>query len=92
MIPRSAQRNPTWKAWSARGGTNAPGAPEYRNGCQECTLDTRLGLLQLCVPKLRQGSYFSPFLEPKRVSERTLVAVIQEVMAGAHASTVSVLP
>jgi putative transposase len=49
----------------------------YRNGYRERALDTRLGTLQLRVPKLRQGSYFPPFLEPRKVSEKALVAVIQ---------------
>jgi putative transposase len=38
--------------------------------------------LQLRAPKLRQGSYFPPFLEPRKVSERALVAVIQEAWVG----------
>ena len=42
----------------------------------------RLGTLQLRVPKLRQGSYFPPFLEPRKVSEEALVAVIQEAWIG----------
>lgn len=50
----------------------------YRNGYRERALDTRLGTLQLRVPKLRQGSYFPPFLERRKVSEKALVAVIQE--------------
>ena len=50
----------------------------YRNGYRERTLGTRLGALQLRIPKLRQGSYFPPFLEPRRTSEKALVAVIQE--------------
>jgi len=55
----------------------------YRNGYRDRTLDTRLGSLQLVdplcgsTPKLRQGSYFPPFLEPRRTSEKALVAVIQ---------------
>ena len=36
----------------------------YRNGYRERSLDTRLGSLQLRIPKLRQGRYFPPFLEP----------------------------
>jgi hypothetical protein len=35
----------------------------YRNGYREHSLDTRLGSLQLRIPKLRQGSYFPPFLQ-----------------------------
>src|SRR4051794_5616887 len=54
----------------------------WRNGYRERTLDTRLGSLQLRIPKLRQGSYFPPFLEPRRTSEKALVAVIQEAWVG----------
>src|SRR4051795_7005832 len=54
----------------------------YRNGYRERALDTRPGTLQLRVPKLRQGSYFPPFLEPRKVSEKALVAVIQEAWIG----------
>src|SRR6202049_4779681 len=50
----------------------------YRNGYRDRTLDTRLGSLQFRIPKLRQGSYFPPFLEPRKTSEKALVAVIQE--------------
>src|ERR671939_2197574 len=38
----------------------------------------RMGLLDLRIPKLRQGSYFPGFLEPRKTAERALVAVIQE--------------
>ena len=54
----------------------------YRNGYRDRTLDTRLGSLQLRIPKLRQGSYFPPFLEPRKTSEKALVAVIQEAWIG----------
>src|SRR4051812_12751437 len=55
----------------------------YRNGYRDRTLDTRLGTLQLRVPKLRTGpSYFPPFLEPRKTSEKALVAVIQEAWIG----------
>ena len=54
----------------------------YRNGFRDRTLDTRLGQLQLRIPKLRQGSYFPPFLEPRKLSEKALVAVIQEAWIG----------
>src|SRR4051794_22970811 len=54
----------------------------YRNGFGDRALDTRLGTLQLRVPKLRQGSYFPPFLEPRKVSEKALVAVIREAWIG----------
>jgi len=54
------------------------GRTTYRNGYRDRNLDTRLGTLNLRVPKLRQGSYFPGFLEPRRTSEKALVAVIQE--------------
>jgi putative transposase len=54
----------------------------WRNGYRERTLDTRLGSLQLRIPKLRQGSYFPPFLEARKTSEKALVAVIQEAWIG----------
>jgi putative transposase len=54
----------------------------YRNGYRDRGLDTRLGPLQLRIPKLRQGSYFPPFLEPRKMTERALVAVIQEAWIG----------
>src|SRR5262249_60126376 len=54
----------------------------WRNGYRERTLDTRLGSLQLRIPKLRQGSYFPPFLEARKSSGKALVAVIQQAWIG----------
>jgi putative transposase len=55
----------------------------YRNGYRDRALDTRLGTLQLRIPKLRTGpSYFPAFLEPRKTSEKALVAVIQEAWIG----------
>jgi len=48
-------------------------------------LETRLGTLSLRIPKLRQGSYFPPFLEPRKTAEeaeKALVSVIQEAWVG----------
>src|SRR5689334_5223114 len=39
----------------------------YRNGYRDRAFDTRLGPLSLRIPKLRQGSYFPPFLEPRKI-------------------------
>jgi transposase-like protein len=50
----------------------------HRNGYRERDLETRLGTLELKIPKLRRGSYFPAFLEPRKTAERALVAVIQE--------------
>ena len=54
----------------------------YRNGYRDRTLETRPGSLQLRIPKLRQDSYFPPFLEARKTSEKALVAVIQEARIG----------
>lgn len=54
----------------------------YRNGYREREFHTRLGTLELKIPKLRTGSYFPSFLEPRRLSERALTAVIQEAWIG----------
>lgn len=51
----------------------------WRNGYRDRSLDTRLGTLNLRVPKLRQGTYFPGFLEARKTSEQALVAVIQDV-------------
>jgi len=49
-----------------------------RNGYRTRTWDTRAGSVELKIPKLRQGSYFPEFLEPRRTAEKALTAVIQE--------------
>jgi putative transposase len=50
----------------------------WRNGYRERSLDTRLGTLNLKIPKLRTGAYFPGFLEPRKTVEKALVSVIQE--------------
>jgi putative transposase len=54
------------------------GRATHRNGYRERDLETRLGTLELKIPKLRRGSYFPGFLEPRKTAERALVAVVQE--------------
>ena len=49
-----------------------------RNGYRSRLWDTRLGTLELAIPKLRQGSYFPSWLEPRRRAEQALVAVARE--------------
>ena len=50
----------------------------YRNGYRARPWDTRVGTLALQVPKVREGSYFPSLLEPRRRSERALLAVVQQ--------------
>jgi putative transposase len=49
-----------------------------RNGYRDRQWDTRTGSVELKIPKLRKGSYFPGFLEPRRTAEKALAAVIQE--------------
>jgi putative transposase len=56
----------------------SPERVNQRNGYRERAFETRLGTLELKIPKLRAGSYFPSFLEPRKASEQALVAVVQE--------------
>ena len=62
----------------APAGVRAPDRMNHRNGYRERAWDTRAGRIDLSIPKLRKGSYFPSFLEPRRTAEKALVAVIQE--------------
>ena len=50
----------------------------YRQRRQETLGETRAGSIDLSIPKLRKGTYFPNFLEPRRIAEKALTAVIQE--------------
>jgi putative transposase len=50
----------------------------YRNGTRERRWDTRVGTLEVTVPRVRDGSFFPSLLEPRKRAERALLAVVQE--------------
>jgi putative transposase len=67
----------------------------YRNGYRERGWDTRVGTIDLKVPRVRDGSYFPSLLDPRKRAERALVGVVQEAyvhgvstrrVAGTHRS------
>ena len=59
-------------------GERTPERLTQRNGYRARAWDTRVGELELRIPRLRTGSYFPSFLEPRRRAEQALVAVVQE--------------
>lgn len=59
-------------------GERSPERANSRNGYRERLWQTRAGAVDLKIPKLRKGSYFPGFLEPRRAGEKALAAVIQE--------------
>jgi transposase-like protein len=59
-------------------GEKNPDRLAQRNGYRDRAWETRAGTVELRIPKLRQGSYFPGFLEPRRLAEKALTAVIQE--------------
>jgi putative transposase len=59
-------------------GERTPDRATHRNGYRQRRWDTRAGEIELQIPKLRQGSYFPSFLEPRKRSEQALLNVVQQ--------------
>ena len=59
-------------------GEKSPDRLVQRNGYRDRVWETRAGTVELRIPKLRRGSYLPGFLEPRRMAEKALTAVIQE--------------
>ena len=73
-------------------GERSPERVTQRNGYRSRAWDTRVGTMDLHIPKLREGSYFPSLLEPRRRSERALLAVIQQAyMEGVSTRRVELL-
>ena len=81
MIGFAAQRLMDLEVGGLTGAGYGEKNPErlaQRNGYRERDWETRAGTVELRIPKLRKGSYFPGFLEPRRLAEKALTAVIQE--------------
>src|ERR1700723_2385364 len=81
MISFTAQRLMALEIETLTGaepGARTPERLNHRNGYRDRDWETRVGTVELRIPKLRKGSYFPAFLEPRRMAEKALTAVIQE--------------
>jgi putative transposase len=81
MIGFTAQRLMELEVESKTGAAYGEKSAErlaQRNGYRERLWETRAGTVELHIPKLRKGSYFPAFLEPRRLAEKALAAVVQE--------------
>jgi putative transposase len=81
MVGFAAQRLMELEVEARTGAAHGERSSErvnHRNGYRDRMWETRAGSVELRIPKLRRGSYFPGFLEPRRMAEKALTAVIQE--------------
>jgi putative transposase len=81
MVGFAAQRLMELEVEGLTGAAHGERSPErinHRNGYRDRVWETRAGAVALRIPKLRRSSYFPGFLEPRRMAEKALAAVIQE--------------
>ena len=81
MVGFAAQRLMELEVESLTGAAHGERSAErinHRNGYRDRVWETRAGAVELRIPKLRRSSYFPGFLEPRRMAEKALAAVIQE--------------